>query len=155
MNTNRFTWPMILGIIGAVLSVVVGFTIAFFATGGRLVGVENPSFGDQWLLISIMAIAGPLIGLVGASIVYFFPRVGGTLMLLAVVEYFVVGILIGRMSAVPYLVFGGIGISFLFISGMMSLLYPMMNVEKTYLYNKDYYKDNWNPHQHKNRQTTE
>lgn len=155
MKTNRFTWPMILGIIGAILSVIVGFIIAFFGTGGKLPGIYNPSFGNQWLLISIMAIVGPLIGLVGASIVCFFPRVGGGLMLLSVVEYFVVSFLIGLMSAVPFLIFGGIGTTFLLISGMMGLLYPMMNIEKTFLYHNDHYKDNWHPHQPKNKQTAE
>ena len=76
-------------------------------------------------------------------------------MLLSVVEYFVVSFLIGLMSAVPFLIFGGIGTAFLLISGMMGLLYPMMNIEKTFLYHNDHYKDNWHPHQPKNKQTAE
>ncbi len=154
MKTTRLTWPMILGIIGSICSVVVGFVIAFFATGGRVSGIQNVEFGNMWLLTTVMAILGPLLGLVGASIVKFAPRSGGVLMLFAVLEYIVVCMLIGSQFT-PALVFGGIGYLFLTVSGMMALIYPNIHFEDTYLYNKDYAKDNWTPHHSKSKRTAE
>ena len=120
MKSYKLKWPMILGIIGAIYSVIVGFIIGFLAT--------------MWLLVTVMAIAGPVIGLVGASIVRNNPKVGGVLMLFAVVEYFVICVLIGRPTTIPYLLVGGIGILFMFISGIMSLVYPMLDDETKYTY---------------------
>ena len=154
MKTTRLTWPMILGIFGSICSVVVGFVIAFFATGGRVAGIQNIEFGNMWLLTTVMAILGPLLGLVGASIVKFAPRTGGVLMLFSVIEYIVVCMLIGRQFT-PALVFGGIGYLFLTVSGMMALIYPTIHFEDTYVYNKDFAKDHWAPHHSKNKQTVE
>lgn len=154
MKTARLTWPMILGIIGSICSVVVGFVIAFFATGGRLAGIQNVELGNMWLLTTVMAILGPLLGLVGASIVKLVPRTGGVLMLFSVVEYIVVCMLIGRQFA-PALVFGGIGYLFLLVSGMMGLIYPTIHFEDTYVYNKDYAKEKWTPHHPKHKQPAE
>lgn len=154
MKTTRLTWPMILGIIGSICSVVVGFVIAFFATGGKVASIQNIEFGNMWLLTTVMAIFGPLLGLVGASIVKFAPRTGGILMLFSVVEYVVVCILIGRQF-VPALVFGGIGYLFLTVSGMMALIYPTIHFDDTYIYNKDFAKDKWTPNHAKNKQTAE
>ena len=154
MKITRLTWPMILGIIGSICSVVVGFVIAFFATGGRVAGIQNVEFGNMWLLITVMAILGPLLGLVGASIVKFAPRTGGTLMIFSVLEYIVVCMLIGREVA-PALVFGGIGYLFLSVSGVMGLVYPTIHFEDMYTYNKDFAKDNWTPRHAKNKRTAE
>ena len=154
MKTIKLTWPMILGIIGSMCSVVVGFTIAYFATGGRLSGVEAIDFGNMWLLTTIMAIFGPLLGLVGASIVKFAPRTGGVLMILSVVEYIVVCMLVGSRF-IPALVFGGIGYLFLAVSGLMALIYPTIHFEETYRYTKEQTKDNWAPHHAKDKRTAE
>jgi hypothetical protein len=154
MKTVKLTWPMILGIIGSICSVVVGFVIAYFATGGRISGLKDLEFGNMWLLTTVMAILGPLLGLVGASIVKFAPRTGGVLMIFSVLEYIVVCMLIGR-QATPALVFGGIGYLFLSVSAVMSLIYPTIHWEETYTYNKDYAKDNWTPHHVKNKRTAE
>lgn len=129
MESYKLKWPMILGIIGSIYSVVVGFIIAFLATGGVIPGFERIDFGRMWLLISIMAIAGPVFGLIGASLVYHNHKVAGVLMLFAVIEYFVVGALIGRSNSIPYLLVGGIGTLFVLISGMMSLVYPQLDNE--------------------------
>lgn len=134
MKSYKLKWPMILGIIGAIYSVIVGFIIGFLATGGKVPGFPTADFGRMWLLVTVMAIAGPVIGLVGASIVRSNPKVGGVLMLFAVVEYFVICVLIGRPTTVPYLLVGGIGILFMFISGIMSLVYPMLDDETKYTY---------------------
>ena len=154
MKHTRLTWPMILGIIGSICSVVVGFVIAFFATGGKVAGVQNVEFGNMWLLTTVMAILGPLLGLVGASIVKFAPRAGGTLMIFSELEYIVVCMLIGRQVA-PALVFGGIGYLFLSVSALMALIYPTINFENYYTYDKDFAKDNWTPHHSKNKRTAE
>ena len=129
MKSYKLKWPMTLGIIGSIYSVVVGFIIAFLATGGVIPGFEPVDFGRMRLLISIMAIAGPVFGLIGASLVYNNHKVAGVLMLFAVIEYFVVGALIGRSNSIPYLLIGGIGTLFVLISGMMTLVYPQLNNE--------------------------
>lgn len=134
MKTYKLKWPMILGIIGSIYAVIVGFIIGFLATGGVVPGFGSVSFGRMWLLITIMAIAGPVIGLVGASITRNAPKVAGVLLLFAVVEYFVVGVLIGRQSTIPYLLIGGIGTLFMFISAMMALVYPMLPEDNKYTY---------------------
>lgn len=129
MKSYKLKWPMILGIIGSIYSVVVGFLIAFLATGGIIPGYERVDFGKMWLLISIMAIVGPVFGLIGASLVYHNHKVAGVLMLFAVVEYFVVGALISKTNSIPYLLIGGIGTLFMLISGLMTLVYPQLNNE--------------------------
>ncbi len=134
MKSYKLRWPMILGIIGSIYSVVVGFLIAFLATGGRLLGNEVMDFGRMWLLITIMAIVGPVIGLIGASVTYQNSKVAGVLMLFSVAIYFVVAVLIGRTSSVPYLLLGGIGTLFTLISGVMTLVYPMIDDEEHHAY---------------------
>lgn len=134
MKSYKLRWPMILGIIGSIYSVIIGFIIAFLATGGKVPGFEIVDFGRMWLLIAIMAIAGPVIGLIGSSIVLQNSKVAGVLMLFAVAEYFVVGVLIGKVNAVPYLLLGGIGTLFILISGMMALIYPHLDNEERHHY---------------------
>lgn len=154
MKTNKLTWPMILGIIGSICSVVVGFVIAYFATGGKINGIQDIEFGNMWLLTTIMAILGPLLGLVGASIVKFVPRTGGVLMIFSVLEYIVVCMLIGS-QATPALVFGGIGYLYLTVSGLMALIYPTIHWNEVNTYNKDFAKDDWAPHHAKSKRTAE
>ena len=134
MKSYKLKWPMTLGIIGAIYSVIVGFIIGYLATGGKVPGFPTADFGRMWLLVTVMAIVGPVIGLVGASIVRNNPKVGGVLLLFSVVEYFVVCVLLGRPTTIPYLLMGSIGVLFMFISGIMALVYPMVDEDGRYIY---------------------
>lgn len=126
MKQNKLIWPMILGIIGSIWWIVVGYGISYFATGGTL-GAWSFDFGAAWLWVTIIAMVSAIISIVGASITLQSPKVGGVMMLVSVLGYIVVSIIIGQRAAVPFLLFGSIGVTFLFISGVMCLIDPMMS----------------------------
>ena len=70
MKHKRNKFPFVLGVIGAILNLISCFAVAYFALGGAWFNGYRFDFGAMSIVIAVMAIAGGVIGVITALILY-------------------------------------------------------------------------------------
>ncbi len=121
-NNNVF---VVFATIGALLNIVASFALAYFASGGKLMGIERSFDLGVWnVIVTVMAVIGAMFGIIGVIIIPRAIRTAGLFMLVSSIEYIIVSVVVAQTDLVPYLLIGGIGALIILVCSFIALMTP-------------------------------